>query len=165
MFSYLLKLASHWSRASDTEYLEPIIVRSKKKKKSRRRRTPSPVEFVLRGESEEEDDVNIAQVDGNDDTDISDDDGDDVNGNESSDDDYQPAKAQRSNKVKCSKKKNPAIVISSDEEYEPSKAVRVKTKTSRRNNQSQSNKPVFSDNRTVYYHEVILSSHWSILFK
>ena len=158
MVSPSLTLPSYWSRVSDTEYLEPIIIRSKKKKKSRRRRTPSPVEFVLRGESEDDEDVNIAQVDGNDDTDISEDEGDELN--ESSDDEYQPTEAQRrNNKVKGSKKKkNPAIVISSDEDYEPSEAVRVKTKTSRKNNQCQ--KPVFSDNRTVYYHEVILALYW-----
>ena len=116
------------------------------------------MEFVLRGESEEdEEDVNIAQVDGNDDTDISED--DEVN--ESSDDEYKPTEAQRRNSNKV-KKKNPAIVISSDEDYEPSEAVRVKTKTSRRNNQSQ--KPVFSDNRTVYYHEVIMPSYWSVTY-
>ena len=101
------------------DYLEPIIIRSKKKK-SRRRRTPSPVEFLLRGESEEED-VNIAQIDGNGDTDISDD-------------------SEEGN------------VNESDEDYNPSEAVRVKPKTSRRNNSSQKHR-VFSDSRTVYYHE------------
>ena len=148
-----LMLSNPRPRITETEYLEPIIIKSKQKKKSRRRRTPSPVEFVLRGESEEEEvsDINIAQVDGNGDTDISSDDSEGVNGNVSSDDEYQPTMAVNV-KAKSSKRKNQAIVISSDEDYEPSEAVRVKTKTSRRNNPNQDSK-VFSDNRTVYYHE------------
>ena len=151
-----LMLSNPRPRVTDTEYLEPIIIRSKQKKKSRRRRTPSPVEFVLRGESEEEEeevsDVNIAQVDGNGDTDISSDDMEEVNGNGTSDDEFQPTKAVRG-KAKSSKRKNQAIVISSDEDYQPSEAVRVKTKTSRRNNKGADSSRVFSDNRTVYYHE------------
>ena len=119
-----LMLCNPRRNVSQAEYQEPIIVRQKKKKR-RRRRTPSPVEFVIKDSDEDvgNGDV-IYQVDGGD-TDSEDGDGD--GGGEDGADD--------------------------DEDFQPGCSVKVKPRTSRRNGSQTATKRVFSDDRTVYYHE------------
>ena len=106
------------------DYMEPVNLNTKKKK-SRRRRTPSPVEFIIEEDSDGVDDVD-AQAN------IAQVDGGDTDSSESEEaPDEDP----------------------SDDDFEPSHAVRVKPRQSKRNNSGAAIKRVFSDNRTVYYHE------------
>ena len=106
------------------DYMEPINLHTNKKK-SRRRRTPSPVEFII-----EEDSDGVVDVDAQ--ANIAQVDGGDTDSSESEETpDEDP----------------------SDDDFEPSHAVRLKPRQSKRNNSGAAIKRVFSDNRTVYYHE------------
>ena len=119
-----LMLCNPRRNVAQAEYRDPIIVQQKKKKK-RRRRTPSPVEFLIKDSDEEvgNGDV-IYQVDGGD-TDSEDDDSGGGGGEDGAD----------------------------DEDFQPGCSVKVKPRTSRRNGGQTATKRVFSDERTVYYHE------------
>ena len=120
-----LMLSNPRRNVAQAEYREPIIVHQRKKKR-RRRRTPSPVEFVIKDSDEEvgNGDV-IYQLDGGD-TDSEDSEDVEGGGEDGADD---------------------------DEDFQPGCSVKVKPRASRRTGSQAATKRVFSDERTVYYHE------------
>ena len=106
------------------EYQEPIIIQQRKKKR-RRRRTPSPVEFHIKeSDGEVATEDLIYQVDGG-----------DTGSEDESEADMEAEGAD-----------------DDSEDFQPGCSVKVKPRTSRRNRTNGASR-VYSDERTVYYHE------------
>ena len=99
------------------------IIVQQRKKKRRRRRTPSPVEFVIKDSDEDVGNGDVIYQLDGGDTDSEDSDGGGEDGTDE------------------------------DEDFQPGCSVKVKPRTSRRNGSQAALKRVFSDDRTVYYHE------------
>ena len=119
-----LMLCNPRRNVGQVEYRDPIIVHQKKKKKRRRRRTPSPVEFLIKDSDEDVGNGDVIyQVDG---------------GDTDSEDDGAMGEDDRAD---------------DDEDFQPGCSVKVKPRTSKRNGGQTATKRVFSDDRTVYYHE------------